>query len=292
MRGLWGKSPEVTVGGATEQEASVTCMASQKTSASPFVTDPWHSVSYTSRSLLAAGALGACVLLSAFSATASANRAAVVKSQQLALANEAELAAGLAEYLSEKTVAARHAVSAPGAASLRSAVEGVADGGGALDKFVKFDFAEISLAEFEAREQRCLAQAIYYEARSESRIGQMAVADVVLNRVKSPIYPNTVCGVVYQGSERRTGCQFTFTCDGAMDAAVNVRKMRAAEQLAGAVLAGIRAPVTHNATHYHAYYVSPEWAGEMVKTATIGAHTFYKFGPRGGATPQTAKAEQ
>ena len=133
------------------------------------------------------------------------------------------------------------------------------------------------MAKLDAEERKCLAQAIYYEARSEPKIGQMAVADVVLNRVASPLYPNTICEVVFQGSHRRTGCQFSFTCDGSMQARLNKRKWKSSEDLAGAVLAGIHVPVSRNATHYHANYVDPYWAPKMTPTASIGTHKFYKF---------------
>ena len=106
------------------------------------------------------------------------------------------------------------------------------------------------------------------------------MADVILNRVASPLYPNSICEVVYQGSERRTGCQFSFTCDGAMHARLNQRKWKAAEELSGAILAGLRSPVSRDATHYHANYVSPYWANTLTPTATIGTHKFYKFTSR------------
>jgi spore germination cell wall hydrolase CwlJ-like protein len=99
----------------------------------------------------------------------------------------------------------------------------------------------------------------------------------VLNRVASPVYPGSICGGVYQGSERRTGCQFSFTCDGSMKLRLNERKWREAEDLAGGIIAGLRKPVSRNATHYHADYVSPPWANRLTPTATIGTHKFYRF---------------
>ena len=107
-----------------------------------------------------------------------------------------------------------------------------------------------------------------------------SVADVVLNRVASSRYPNSICGVVFQGSERRTGCQFSFTCDGSMSMRLNKRKWAASEELAGAILAGLRVPVSRNATHYHANYVTPYWAAKLTPTATIGTHKFYRFPSR------------
>jgi spore germination cell wall hydrolase CwlJ-like protein len=123
----------------------------------------------------------------------------------------------------------------------------------------------------------CLAQAIYYEARSESEDGQRAVAQVVLNRLRHPTYPSTVCGVVYQGSERRTGCQFTFTCDGSLAVPAGGPNWARARRLAAEALAGkVYGPVGH-ATHYHTVAVLPYWASSLVKSAVIGAHIFYRW---------------
>jgi spore germination cell wall hydrolase CwlJ-like protein len=123
----------------------------------------------------------------------------------------------------------------------------------------------------------CLAEAIYYEARSESEDGQRAVAQVVLNRVRHPSWPNSVCGVVYQGSQRSTGCQFTFTCDGSLARAPRGPGWDRARRLAAEALAGkVFAPVGH-ATHYHTDQVLPYWAPSLVKSAVIGAHIFYRW---------------
>jgi len=131
------------------------------------------------------------------------------------------------------------------------------------------------------RALQCLTAAIYYEAASEPDDGQRAVAQVVLNRVAHSAYPNTVCGVVYQGSERRTGCQFSFTCDGSL-ARVPVRMFwQRAQAVAIAALGGaVYAPVGL-ATHYHTIAVRPYWAPSLTYLGTIGAHRFYRFG--GGA---------
>jgi spore germination cell wall hydrolase CwlJ-like protein len=113
----------------------------------------------------------------------------------------------------------------------------------------------------------CLAQAIYYEARSESEDGQRAVAQVVLNRLRHPTYPATVCGVVYQGSERSTGCQFTFTCDGSLALAPRGFSWDRARRIAAEALAGkVYAPVGHS-THYHTVAVLPYWASSLAKSA-------------------------
>ncbi len=139
-----------------------------------------------------------------------------------------------------------------------------------------FQPASLRVASKNTREQNCLAQAIYYEARGESRQGQMAVAEVVSNRQRSGIYPNTVCGVVYQGSERVTGCQFSFTCDGSLKARPRGAAWREANAISAQVLMGMVRPVTHRATHYHTVAIDPYWSASLVETARIGAHVFYR----------------
>ncbi len=238
--------------------------------------DGWHKVNWTARSLIAAGGVSVCLLMSALSATASIDRAAERNAEAAALAEEAALVAGLADYLAAETANARAAFGAPKLKDARSTVE-IVTREGAIADFVDFDFTQLVEARADAEERKCLAQAIYFEAGTESRIGQMAVADVVLNRVKHPAYPDSICGVVYEGSHRKTGCQFTFTCDGALKRPVNRRRFEAAEELAGAILAGLRVPASRNATHYHADYVEPSWAAALTPTATIGAHKFYRF---------------
>jgi hypothetical protein len=132
------------------------------------------------------------------------------------------------------------------------------------------------------RALQCLTAAIYYEAASEPDSGQRAVAQVVLNRVAHPSYPSTVCGVVFQGSERTTGCQFSFTCDGALARVPNRMFWQRAEDVARAALAGyVHAPVGL-ATHYHTVQIYPYWAPSLHFLGTIGAHRFYRFrGPAG-----------
>jgi hypothetical protein len=124
----------------------------------------------------------------------------------------------------------------------------------------------------------CLAQAIYYEAATESEEGQRAVAQVVLNRVRHPAWPNSVCGVVYQGPMRPGGgCQFTFTCDGSLLRRAGGEAWARARRLATEALAGqIFAPVGLS-THYHTNYVFPAWAPRLAKTTVIGAHIFYRL---------------
>lgn len=137
-----------------------------------------------------------------------------------------------------------------------------------------------------ARAADCLAQAIWYEAASESEAGQRAVAQVVLNRVAHPSWPASVCGVVYQGSERRTGCQFTFTCDGSLARRPGGASWARAQRIASDALSGsVYAPVGH-ATHYHTLWVNPYWAGSLDHIGIIGAHRFYRL--RGTAGEKSA----
>lgn len=128
-----------------------------------------------------------------------------------------------------------------------------------------------------ANATECLTSAIYYEAGQESEAGQRAVAQVVLNRVRHPAFPASVCGVVYEGSTRITGCQFTFTCDGSLGRAPAAAGWARARRVAEAALAGqVYAPVG-NATHYHANYVLPYWASSLARVRKEGAHIFYRW---------------
>ena len=138
-----------------------------------------------------------------------------------------------------------------------------------------FSFGRASALD-RGRALECLTAAIYYEAASEPDAGQQAVAQVVLNRARHPAFPATVCGVVYQGSERR-GCQFSFACDGAM-ARIPARTAwaRAARVAAMALAGRVYAPVGL-ATHYHTYAVTPAWNRSLVMTDVVGAHFFHRW---------------
>jgi spore germination cell wall hydrolase CwlJ-like protein len=130
------------------------------------------------------------------------------------------------------------------------------------------------------REQRCLAEAVYFEARSEGPEGQAAVAQVVLNRVRSGLYPNTVCGVVYQNQHRHLACQFTFACEGKSLRIGESASWQSAVQVSQAVLNGkTYLPDVGGSTHYHADYVRPYWAKRLKKMDVIGRHIFYKLRP-------------
>jgi hypothetical protein len=122
----------------------------------------------------------------------------------------------------------------------------------------------------------CMTQAIYYEARSESEVGQQAVAQVVMNRTRSPNFPHSVCGVVYQGWERATGCQFTFVCDGSLRPPRDPVAWERARLIAIRAVAGYTYKPMLGATHYHAAWMTPYWSGEFTKIRQIGGHVFYR----------------
>lgn len=130
---------------------------------------------------------------------------------------------------------------------------------------------------FSAREQQCLASGIYFESRGESVKGQAAVAQVILNRVRNPAYPDTICGVVYQNEDWRNRCQFSFACDNIKDRVNSQYHWKVAREVALAVTAGkIWLKEVGSSTHYHAIYVRPAWARTMKKVGRIGLHVFYR----------------
>lgn len=148
-----------------------------------------------------------------------------------------------------------------------------------------------------AKQEKCLAEAVYFEARGEAVRGQIAVAQVVMNRVFSGFYPTTPCGVVYQNKHRRLACQFTFACDGIPDVVREPDMWERARKIATATLDGrLWLPEVGKSTHYHAYWVHPSWVREMKKMYRTGVHSFYrprKWGdgseaPSWGTPAQTA----
>ena len=122
----------------------------------------------------------------------------------------------------------------------------------------------------------CLAQAVYFEARSESTEGQEAVAQVVINRTRMANYPHSVCGVVYQGGERSTGCQFTFVCDGSMSRPIEPAAWGRALAIANQALSGFVYQPMVDAAHYHASWMTPYWSSSVEKIRQIGGHIFYR----------------
>ena len=126
-------------------------------------------------------------------------------------------------------------------------------------------------------ERNCLAQALYFEARGESVKGQFAVAEVILNRVDSDSFPDTVCGVINQGTGKKFRCQFTYTCDGRDEVIRNKKVYIQLGKIAGLMLDGADRGLTSGATHYHTKSVNPRWARTFTRTATIGVHYFYRM---------------
>ena len=136
-----------------------------------------------------------------------------------------------------------------------------------------------------ARAVDCLASAIFYEAGNETIEGQRAVAQVVLNRVRHPAYPKTVCGVVYQGQERSTGCQFSFTCDGSMARVPSAESWKRLQQLARSALTGSVYKPVGLATHYHTDWVVPVWSASLEKIRAEGTHLFFRWAGWWGTPP-------
>ncbi|WP_421693469.1 cell wall hydrolase [Aestuariivirga sp.] len=135
----------------------------------------------------------------------------------------------------------------------------------------------IAMRRVQLAEENCLARAVYFEARSESELGQLAVAKVILNRVKNPEYPKSICGVVYQGSGRRNSCQFSFACDGLPDDVKSAAAWANAKRIAQKAIGGdAKVAAVGSATNYHADYVRPAWAKSMKRLIKIGHHVFYE----------------
>jgi spore germination cell wall hydrolase CwlJ-like protein len=128
------------------------------------------------------------------------------------------------------------------------------------------------------KEMWCLATAIYFESRGEKYRGQVAVGQVVMNRVKHRLYPSTICGVVFQNQQKRNACQFSFACDGIPERVTEAKAWKQAQEIAKGVVDGsLYLSEVGYATHYHATYVYPHWAPRMKKVTKIGLHVFYQF---------------
>jgi spore germination cell wall hydrolase CwlJ-like protein len=128
-----------------------------------------------------------------------------------------------------------------------------------------------------AKSEKCLAEAVYFEARGEAVRGQIAVAQVILNRAFSGKYPDTVCGVVYQNKHRYNACQFSFACDRHPDVIREPDMWERAQKISKAMLDGrLWLPEVDRSTHYHAYWVRPSWVSEMKRNWKYGVHTFYR----------------
>ena len=141
-----------------------------------------------------------------------------------------------------------------------------------------------------SRELDCLTQAVYFEARGETPRGQAAVAQVVLNRVKHPAFPKSVCAVVFQGAASH-GCQFSFACDGSMRRGREAGAWGRARKIAARALSGVVLADVGSATHFHTTGVSPGWGPRMLRVSQVGLHVFYRFNPRARAfEPSTERA--
>lgn len=125
-------------------------------------------------------------------------------------------------------------------------------------------------------EWACLAEALYFEARGESVKGQFAVAEVILNRVDSPKFPDTVCGVINQGTGRKFACQFTYTCDGHKEVINEPRAFKRVGKVANLMVGGAPRELTDGATYYHTRAVNPRWSRKFTRTTSIGQHHFYR----------------
>lgn len=149
--------------------------------------------------------------------------------------------------------------------------------GGDGEKIGSNIFGGLTEQQFQARELRCMATAIYFEARGEIIKGQIAVGQVIMTRVNSTFYPNTICGVVYQGQWNKNACQFSFACDGVADTPHDRKEWETALNVAKDVISGkVYLDELGDATHYHATYVSPDWKKLVKRVTKIGVHIFYK----------------
>jgi spore germination cell wall hydrolase CwlJ-like protein len=174
---------------------------------------------------------------------------------------------------------------APSGPTLASLMLRPSLGIGRFDASSRFDLVA-SDAMDSARDLECLTQAVYYEARGESLQGQEAVAQVVLNRVRHPAFPKTVCAVVFQGAAAGHGCQFSFACDGSMHDRREPAAWRRAEGVAARALGGAVMAAVGKSTHFHAVGYGSQWDGDMIRVAQVGMHIFFRFGHNGAAITQ------
>jgi len=214
--------------------------------------------------------------LAAFAASPSFETVTGLPAQDVRIEPPAETALGAEAArarLSRLTAQdAETAAEIAGAQDGAAAAQLTADGSGAID------LARIGTIDIGERspEWHCLSEALYFEARGESLIGQIAVAEVILNRVDSPDYPDTVCGVITQGVGSGRACQFSYKCDGRSDRPGSRELFEDLGRVARVMLDGKPRILTGKATHYHTLRVSPRWSRRLVRTARIGDHLFYR----------------
>jgi spore germination cell wall hydrolase CwlJ-like protein len=193
---------------------------------------------------------------------------------------------GLATYLFQpKPDLGLGGLEAEAAARVNAAIPIASD---AFRPISAFAFAPASETD-RKRALRCLTQAVYYEAALEPASSQEGVAQVVLNRVRDPDFPSSVCGVVFQGASLDTGCQFSFTCDGSLARGPVPWAWARAEEVARKALAGYVAPGVGTSTHYHADYVFPYWGPTLAKVNQLGRHIFYRWTGSAGETASFAQ---
>ena len=141
----------------------------------------------------------------------------------------------------------------------------------------KWALRPLPASQFSRKARKCLAEGIYFEARGESKHGQKAVAQVIVNRVKNPTFPNSICGVVYHNKHMRNRCQFSFACDGIRDRVRSKKAWHVAKRIADDVIDGkVWLKEVGSSSHYHADYVRPRWARAMKKMSKIGKHIFFR----------------
>jgi spore germination cell wall hydrolase CwlJ-like protein len=230
---------------------------------------------------MAAGAMLGLALGGAYLAGALAQDAASVRMQAARL--QAVAQQGFTDDAFNAVAAKNDAVAAsiakPYVDTLAQAQQGPTATVNVRDAMASLGGASRSGPLTEARDLECLTEAVYFEARGETPAGQAAVAQVVLNRVKSPAFPKSVCGVVFQGAaDHRAGCQFSFACDGSTRRAREPDAWQRARRIATKAMSGQVTAAIGNATHFHVATVQPDWSG-LIRVAQVGAHIFYKFGP-------------
>jgi spore germination cell wall hydrolase CwlJ-like protein len=239
--------------------------------------------------ILVCVALGALWFAAAFALVQGGGNVAVSASRSAAPA--VQPAARLQARAEAMTATQVRQISAESAEAINASVPVT---GGPNPSAVPFSMANASPAD-RARSLDCLTAAIYYESATEPVDGQRAVAQVILNRVRHPAYPNTVCGVVFEGAQRRTGCQFSFTCDGSLRRRPMPTYWGRSREVAAAALSGYVYRPVGLALNYHANYVVPYWASSLSKNANVGLHVFYRWqgnqGRPGAFTDRYAGAE-
>jgi len=204
----------------------------------------------------------------------------------------AYMAGGMSRVAADHAMAERAAQAADAAFSESALPRGAADGvvpGSAQDVAAQLRGAQglgprADKQRRAARDLDCLTDAVYFEARGESKRGQQAVATVVLNRVKNPNFPKSVCGVVFQRAS--SGCQFSFACDGSMRHGRDEDAWEQARRVAARALSGYVLRDIGSATHFHTIDVSPDWGSQMLKVAQVGLHVFYRRNPHAESAPE------